>query len=69
MVARANDPQLAAYQMTVDAVIAALGSDIDQGLSRSEARARLTRDGPNALEGLELDARAALQTTRDNGRC
>src|SRR6266498_1018309 len=50
MVARANGSQLAAYQMTVDAVIAALGSDTDQGLSRSEALARLARDGPNALE-------------------
>ncbi len=50
MVSRANESQHVAYQLPAEAVIAALGSDVNRGLSRSEARARLARDGPNALE-------------------
>ena len=50
MGSRANESQRAAYQLPAEAVIAALHSDADEGLSRSEALARLARDGPNALE-------------------
>src|SRR4029453_18612577 len=50
MVSWANESQRVAYQITASAVIAALHSDADAGLSRSEAPAGLARDGPNALE-------------------
>jgi P-type Ca2+ transporter type 2C len=40
---------LHSYQQTIDAVIAALGTERDRGLDDREARARLTRDGPNEL--------------------
>src|SRR6266508_754720 len=50
MVSWPNEAQRVAYQMPAEAVIAALGSDVNRGLSRAEARARLARDGPNALE-------------------
>ncbi len=39
----------AAYRLAPDAVITALGSDPDRGLSANEARARLERGGPNQL--------------------
>ena len=38
-----------AHSETADAVLAALGSDRDRGLSPSEARQRLAREGPNEL--------------------
>src|SRR2546426_8001711 len=50
MVSRANESQLVVYQLPADAVIIALGSNADRGLSRTEALARLARYGPNALE-------------------
>src|SRR5262249_18543769 len=50
MVSWANESQRVAYQLPAEAVIAALHSDADSGLSGSEALARLARDGPNALE-------------------
>ena len=40
---------MAAYRIAPDAVIAALGSNLSTGLSSTEARARLERDGPNQL--------------------
>src|SRR5215470_20262612 len=49
MVSRANQSQPSAYQLPAEAVVAALGSDANSGLSGSEALARLARDGPNAL--------------------
>ena len=39
----------AAYRLTADAVIKALGADVRRGLTDDEARARLARDGPNEL--------------------
>jgi magnesium-transporting ATPase (P-type) len=39
----------AAYQETADRVVAALGSDAREGLSRAEAQARLARYGRNEL--------------------
>src|SRR5918999_490089 len=51
MMPRANNPEKAAeYRLTVEEVIAGLGSDIWRGLSTEEARARLERYGPNELE-------------------
>src|ERR671917_2711278 len=48
---RANNAEKAAeYRLTVEEVIAGLGSDIRRGLSTEEARARLERYGPNELE-------------------
>src|SRR3712207_1481615 len=41
--------QTTAYQQTAEAVVEALGSDAQQGLSRAEARDRLARYGPNEL--------------------
>jgi len=35
------------YQESVEAVIAALATSLRRGLSETEARARLERDGPN----------------------
>ena len=40
---------MAAYRLEPDAVVTALGSDRNNGLSSTEARARLERDGPNEL--------------------
>ena len=37
------------YQQAIEVVIAALGTELDGGLGRDEARARLARDGPNEL--------------------
>jgi P-type Ca2+ transporter type 2C len=37
------------YQESVEAVIAALATNVRRGLSAAEARARLERDGPNEL--------------------
>jgi Ca2+-transporting ATPase len=37
------------YQQPVEAVIAALGSETERGLSEAEAHARLEREGPNEL--------------------
>src|SRR5918998_411948 len=51
MMPRANNPEKAAeYRLTVEEVIAGLGSDSWRGLSAEEARARLERWGPNELE-------------------
>src|SRR2546423_8922409 len=50
MVSRANESQHIAYQLPAEAVIAALGSDVNRGLRRAEAQARIVRAGPNALE-------------------
>jgi P-type Ca2+ transporter type 2C len=49
--ARANNAEKGAkYRLTVEEVIAGLGSDPWRGLSTEEARARLERYGPNELE-------------------
>lgn len=40
---------MAAYRLSPDAVLEALGSNAQHGLSNDEARARLERDGPNEL--------------------
>lgn len=40
---------MAAYRLSPDAVIEALGSSAQRGLSTDDARARLERDGPNEL--------------------
>ena len=37
------------YQQTIDAVLAALGTEPERGLDDHEARARLARDGANEL--------------------
>src|SRR3712207_2125529 len=51
MMPRANNAEKAAeYRLTVEEVIAGLGSDIWRGLSTEEARSRLERYGPNELE-------------------
>src|SRR5918998_243811 len=51
MMPRANNAEKAAeYRLTVEEVIAGLGSDIRRGLSTEEARSRLERYGPNELE-------------------
>ena len=44
-----NAVQPAVYQQTAEAVVAALGSDAQRGLSTAEASARLARYGPNEL--------------------
>ena len=43
------DDPAAAYRHPVDAVVAALGTDAERGLSQAEARARLARHGLNEL--------------------
>ncbi|HEY8516510.1 MAG TPA: cation-translocating P-type ATPase [Candidatus Binatia bacterium] len=59
---RPTDPSVAgapaglerpAYRATVDEVVAALGTDLRNGLTASEARARLERFGRNELAGEE----------------
>lgn len=54
MSAKITDPaqanaELGAYRQTVEAVVAALGTDSQAGLSQEEARARLDRYGKNEL--------------------
>ena len=41
-----SGPARAPYLLPVDAVLATLGSDADEGLSAAEAAARLGRHGP-----------------------
>jgi P-type Ca2+ transporter type 2C len=45
-----DNEQIAMFRQEADDVVAALGSDSQRGLSTDEARARLTRYGPNELE-------------------
>jgi Ca2+-transporting ATPase len=42
-------PRMRAYQATVDAVVASLGTDLKRGLTEAEARSRLTQYGRNEL--------------------
>ncbi len=46
-----SGPARAPYLLPVDAVLATLGSDADEGLSAAEAAARLGRHGPNRIVG------------------
>ncbi|KAA1172831.1 cation-translocating P-type ATPase [Marinobacter salinexigens] len=46
---RLKGEPMSAYRLSPAAVIEALGSNASSGLSENEARARLERDGPNAL--------------------
>src|ERR671916_1750398 len=51
MMPRDNNAEKAAeYRLTVEEVLAGLGSDPRRGLSTEEARSRLERYGPNGLE-------------------
>jgi Ca2+-transporting ATPase len=47
--ATSHQDQLAPYRQSVDAVLTALSTDAQSGLSQGEARARLERDGRNEL--------------------
>jgi P-type Ca2+ transporter type 2C len=44
-----NAQDVPAYQLSVDDILERAGSDGRRGLTSSEARARLARDGPNEL--------------------
>ncbi|MGR8920649.1 MAG: cation-translocating P-type ATPase [Gammaproteobacteria bacterium] len=50
------------YQQPATAVLGALGSDVERGLSQTEAELRLARHGPNTLEASGRTSVAALVT-------
>ena len=62
--ANGSAPLPAAHALAVDAVVAALRTDLHEGLSEREAKRRLARHGPNVLDGARPTTRLALAASQ-----